>query len=320
MSLQLHLHMIFAALLTGIAQIWRGCARYHSEGLFFERTTTGATRVATTRPANYNQEGSRRSRRSCTIATGWGEKHNTADCTLCPGYSYRPGCISRYCSSPSAVNHIAERVYQLVTDHDDGTSETETSHVQVVRYKTAPSRGRYSAYSNSAPKKRSRIFHECSICGENNHTRKFCPRRDPCYRCLKPGHYARDCRANQPSRPFFGKGRVMALAVEKHGLLRVDVQLGGPGYHPFLVDTGAETNLISASLTFNIKGKINRQLFRQPVMVVRSSIRCEGTVTCRIRLGPRDISAQFYIVPGITEGILRLDTLSHLDLQIDPRT
>ena len=55
-------------------------------------------------------------------------------------------------------------------------------------------------------------------------------------------------------------------------------------------------------------------------MVDGSSIRCEGTVTCRIRLGPRDISAQFYVVPGITEGILRLDALSHLDLQIDTRT
>ena len=54
-------------------------------------------------------------------------------------------------------------------------------------------------------------------------------------------------------------------------------------------------------------------------MVDRSSIRCEGTVTCRIRLGPRDISAQFYVVPGISEGILGLDTLSHLDLQTDTR-
>ena len=50
----------------------------------------------------------------------------------------------------------------------------------------------------------------------------------------------------------------MALAVETHGLLRVDVQLGGPGYHPFLVDTGAEISLIPASLASNIKGKINR--------------------------------------------------------------
>ena len=84
----------------------------------------------------------------------------------------------------------------------------------------------------------------------------------------------------------------MALAVEKHGLLRVDEQLGRPGYHPFLVDKGAEISLIPASLASNIKGKINWQLFRQPVMVEGSSIRCDGTVTCRIRLGPRDISAQ----------------------------
>ena len=55
-------------------------------------------------------------------------------------------------------------------------------------------------------------------------------------------------------------------------------------------------------------------------MVDRSSIRSEGTVSCRIRSGPRDVSAQFYIVPGITESILRLDTLSHLDLKIDTRT
>ena len=108
----------------------------------------------------------------------------------------------------------------------------------------------------------------------------------------------------------------MALAVEKHGLLRVDVQLGGSSYHPFLVDTGAEISLIPASLASNIKGKINRQLSRQPVMVDGSSIRCEGTVTCRIHLELRDTSAQFYIVPCITEGILGLDTLPHLDLQL----
>ena len=112
----------------------------------------------------------------------------------------------------------------------------------------------------------------------------------------------------------------MALAVDKHGLLRVDVHLGELGYHLFLVDTGAELSLIPTSLVSNIKGKINQQLSRQPVMLDGSSIRCEGTVTCRIRLGPRDISAQFYVVPGITEGILELDTLSHLDLQIDTRT
>ena len=52
----------------------------------------------------------------------------------------------------------------------------------------------------------------------------------------------------------------MALAVEKHGLLRVDVQLGGLNYHPFLVDTGAEIGLIPVLLASNIKGKINRQL------------------------------------------------------------
>ena len=51
----------------------------------------------------------------------------------------------------------------------------------------------------------------------------------------------------------------MALGVEKHGLLRVDVQLGGPGYHPFLVDTGQKLVLflrrsppiLKASLTSN---------------------------------------------------------------------
>ena len=76
-------------------------------------------------------------------------------------------------ASPSLVDQIAERVYQLMTDHDDGTSETETSHVQVGRHKTAPSRGRYSGYSNSGPQMRSRSFHKCSICSEGNHTRKI---------------------------------------------------------------------------------------------------------------------------------------------------
>ena len=61
---------------------------------FFERTTTGATRGSKARPANYNQEGSRPSRRSRTITTSWGGKHDTADCTRCPGNGYIPGCIS----------------------------------------------------------------------------------------------------------------------------------------------------------------------------------------------------------------------------------
>ena len=112
----------------------------------------------------------------------------------------------------------------------------------------------------------------------------------------------------------------MALAVEKHGRLRVDVQLDGPGYHPFLVDTGAEISLIPASVASNIKGKINRQLSRQLVIVDGSNILCKGAVTCKIGVRPRDISAQFYIVPGITEEILGLDTLTHLELQIDTRT
>ena len=42
-------------------------------------------------------------------------------------------------ASPSLVDQIVERVYKLMTDHDDGTSETENSHVRVVRHKTAPS-------------------------------------------------------------------------------------------------------------------------------------------------------------------------------------
>ena len=60
-------------------------------------------------------------------------------------------------ASPSLVDQIAEQIYHLMTDHDDGTSEMKTSHVQVVRHKTAPSRGRYSGYSNSGPKMQSRI-------------------------------------------------------------------------------------------------------------------------------------------------------------------
>ena len=83
----------------------------------------------------------------------------------------------------------------------------------------------------------------------------------------------------------------MALAVEKHGLLRVDVQLGGPGYRTFLVDTEAEISLIPASLASNIKGKINRQLSRQPVMVDGSSIRCEGTLLVGYVLELADLAA-----------------------------
>ena len=45
------------------------------------------------------------------------------------------------------------------------------------------------------------------------------------------------------------------------------MHLGGLGYHLFLVDAGAKISLIPASLASNIKGKINRQLSRQPVMV-----------------------------------------------------
>ena len=130
----------------------------------------------------------------------------------------------------------------------------------------------------------------------------------------------------------------MALSASLHGLLRVAAHLKNSGSHPFLIDTGAEislllsswTDLASVSRRFpprkrletdartdSAEMKWNRHLARQPVMVDGTSIRCEGTVTTSLQLGPREVTAQFYVVPGISDGILGMDILAKLDLQID---
>ena len=112
----------------------------------------------------------------------------------------------------------------------------------------------------------------------------------------------------------------MALAVEVHGLLRVDVQLGGPGYHPFLVETGQKLVLFPRRSPPILKARLagNCPDDRSWLMGLVSDAKAQLLVGYRLR--PRDILAQFYIVPGITEGILGLDTLAHLNLQIDTRT
>ena len=62
---------------------------------------------------------------------------------------------------------------------------------------------------------------------------------------------------------------------------------------------------------------MTRRVARQPVMVDGTILRCEGMVNEFIRLGSRGIRASFYVVKGISYGILGTDVLSSLAVQID---
>ena len=66
--------------------------------------------------------------------------------------------------------------------------------------------------------------------------------------------------------------------------------------------------------------KLNQYVARQPVMVDGSSIPCQGTATATIQLGPRQTTTQFYVILDIKEGILGMDALAELDLQIDTKS
>ena len=86
---------------------------------------------------------------------------------------------------------------------------------------------------------------------------------------------------------------------------------------PFLVDAGVDVSLLSYDVVEANRLVMQRQVARQPIMVDSTVLRCKGMVNEFIQLVSRGIRASFYVVRGISYGILGTDVLSSLAVQID---
>ena len=123
------------------------------------------------------------------------------------------------------------------------------------------------------------------------------PYRTHCHRCLQPGHIAKHCEATTPARAHRG-GSIATLTTEVRGLILTDLQIREKTYL-FLVDMGAEVSLIPTSIASEIGLPIRHGCTRCPVMVDGTSIRCDGTANANVRLGQKQITRSFYVVPDI---------------------
>lgn len=225
---------------------------------------------------------------------------------------------------------LVERITELVESkiRFEESEQAPVQRVQAPQHFTKRNRRRPSYGSNGRDGRwedRGRDYRRrpkngsCYICGDQDHFQFDCPYKDKCHRCWKPGHQARECRAPAPAarQRYTDTGRVSALSALVHGLIIVDTKVG-KGSYPFLVDTGAEISLIPAHLAIEEHLKTSQQLPQRPVMVDGTSIRCEGTTTIDVEVGPSQTWGTFYVVPDIHQGILGMDVLSRLDVRIDP--
>ena len=241
------------------------------------------------------------------------------------------------CTTPTVDEHTLDQLAELLKEKLE-TPSGDLPHVQYVArrgWKAEPSwanpddaRGSYQSYSRgrgahhgrgwSGRGGRSRQNTQetgCFICDSREHLQFNCPYRTHCHRCLQPGHIAKHCEATTPTRARRG-GSIATLTTEVRGLILTDLQIREKTY-PFLVDTGAEVSLIPTSIPYEIGLPIRHGCTRRPVMVDGTSIRCDGTANANVRLGQKQITHSFYVVPDIGKGILGMDALSHLDVKID---
>ena len=140
-------------------------------------------------------------------------------------------------------------------------------------------------------------------------------------RFIRPGHRARECRAaaptcSQSSHPNTGQFSTLSAAV--YGLDDSGTYHVVGTQYPFLVDTGAVISLIPSTVAKEALLKVDQRLPRRPIMVDGSSSCCEGTASTDLDVGPSRTPSTLYVVPNIQRGILGMDILSTLNLQLIP--
>ena len=98
----------------------------------------------------------------------------------------------------------SDRVQARVATESKHDEEMQQLREQITALQTAVDRQRAPQGKNGSNRTQRHMARRgrqnCRNCGMNNHDTSECNKERVCYRCNKPGHYARECRAPAPAR------------------------------------------------------------------------------------------------------------------------
>ena len=86
---------------------------------------------------------------------------------------------------------------------------------------------------------------------------------------------------------------------------------------PFLVDTEADTSLITLDVVQIKHMTVRRNIVRQPITVDCTALQREVTLATSFQLGYQNVYSSFHVVKRIDCGVLGTDILSTLEVQIN---
>lgn len=198
----------------------------------------------------------------------------------------------------------------LLDEKESGDKVTSVSAVKFRKGKKTQQAPKGNAQNHSGHTS------TCQFCGGPDHPRYQCPAKEKkCAKCKKIGHFHRVCRNNSTLHPQKPKiSSVNTIDRQEAGVCNFEI---GDCVVSFLVDCGAEVNVIPLGLYKQVTGDCQLQLINPPLNTSLaayggSDIRTIGTVELVLKLLKRPHKVKFHIASGKGDPIVGLR--SSLDL------
>ena len=177
-----------------------------------------------------------------------------------------------------------------------------------------------SPAANAKPQQSSPSERKCQYCGRKSHPRSECPAREKeCHNCKRTGHWSTVCRSPPSTQPQKVSSTWVVNAINTIDREKAAIRMFHIGNKDicFLVDSGAEVNILSEQLYRRATGdaKLSRVDSSHSAVLAcygGKQVVTRGTVKLPLRNLPRSPQHEFHITQQDGEPIIGLR--SSLDL------